>query len=121
MFSIDTKTKKITITRGDYAECEIALKKDGQPFTPSGADTVTFGIKRAAMTVGGKQFVDREPIVTIDIPISTMTLIIRPEHTNKLDFGIYKYDIEYVTDGKPDTFINLADFEIRGEVLDNAD
>lgn len=119
MFQIDGTT--IKLTRADYAEIAVTIYDGTQVYNPSGSDTVTFAMKHATMKAGGKQYADTTPIITKTIPIETMVLTMLPEDTAGLDFDTYKYDMEIVKDGKPDTFINNADFVILPEVLDHVD
>lgn len=107
----------ITMTRGDTAFISVSMTRDGEPYTPVEGDEVRFAVKHPAMTGGGKQYKDAEPVILIDIPIDSMVLTIAPADTEELDFGEYVYDIQITfADGTVDTFIPNADLVITPEV-----
>lgn len=112
---VEVKGTTITITKGDSAILEVQIfEADGSPYTPVEGDTVRFAMK--------KNYSDPEPLLIIPIPISTMILMIEPQHTKNLESGPirgrYKYDVELVrSDGLVDTFIPRADFIVLEEVL----
>lgn len=112
---VDVKGTTITITRGDDAAIEVQIiDSDGSIYEPAEGDSVRFALK--------KNYTDSEPLLVIDIPISTMILRIRSEDTKQLESGPmrgrYKYDIELTrADGWVDTFIPRADFLVLEEVM----
>ena len=115
MYRIDGTS--VWLTRGDTFETTVTIKQaDGTTYTPSGSDEVTFGLKRALFTNGGKEFADTTPLISKTIPIATMTLTLLPTDTEKLSFGKYKYDIQLTHNGEVSTFIENADFIITPEV-----
>lgn len=118
MFTINGTA--ITLTRGDTFKTQITIYDGDTEYTPGENDTLTFGIKRALMTVGGKEYVDISPLIEKAIPIDTMILTLLPGDTSKLPFGHYKYDIELIHSGEVSTIINNGDFIIAPEVLHDA-
>lgn len=108
-YSINTKTNDITLVRGDYFPCNIAMTKDGEPFTPA-TGSLRFAVK--------KKYTDSDEKVLIlkTIPIDTLLLELESADTKELRFGEYVYDIEYTDqNGRPDTFIR-AKFILAEEV-----
>jgi len=100
----------IMLTRGDTARIQVTITSaDGSVYEPTEADHVRFAVK--------KRYTDKEPLLLIDIPTSTMLLEILPEHTSSLSFGTYRYDIQItMADGTIDTFIDRKEFIITEEV-----
>lgn len=100
MYSIDKRTKQITLTRGDsfYAEVGILYKIGKLPYTPVSTDTIRFALK--------KNYDDETPLLTKPIPYDTLILHLAPADTKDLPFGEYVYDVQ-LTDknGEVDTFI----------------
>lgn len=108
-YSIDAKTNNITLVRGDYFPCNIAMTKNDEPFIPTNG-TLRFAVK--------KKYADPDEKVLIikQIPLDTMLLELESSDTKDLRFGEYVYDIEYTdVNGRPDTFIR-AKFFIAEEV-----
>lgn len=108
-YSIDAKTNNITLVRGDYFPCYIAMTKDNEPFLPE-SGSLRFAVK--------KRYTDPDDKVLIvkPIPLDTLLLELESEDTKDLKFGDYVYDIEYQDDeGRPDTFIR-ARFILAEEV-----
>ena len=108
-YSIDAKTNNITLVRGDYFPCYIAMTKEGEPFAPQ-TGSLRFAVK--------KKYTDPDEKVLIvkQIPLDTMLLELESADTKDLRFGEYVYDIEYTdVNGRPDTFIR-AKFFIAEEV-----
>lgn len=111
------KKNTITLTRGDTLRVKIDLFKDDEPYTPVEGDTVRFALKNTDKTPDGTEYIDTEPLILKDIPISTMVLEIEPEDTKDLGFKTYVYDMEITFgDGTVDTFITEAPFNLTGEV-----
>ena len=108
------------MTRGDtlIAEVNITKKEDGEPYTPEEGDSVRFALKHSTLNRTKTEFVDEEPLILRDIPIDTMILELYPEDTKSLGFGKnYVYDIQLTfADGRVDTFITEAPFELTKEV-----
>ena len=109
---------KIYLTRGDTFEVGISIyNSDGSDYVPSDGDAIYFALKSPKMTSGERDFVDKEPLLYIQIPNETLTLTISSDQTNSLSFGYYKYDIALIhANGKVDTFIPLNDFILTPEV-----
>ena len=77
----------IMLTRGDTARIQVTITSaDGSIYTPVQTDQIRFAVK--------KRYTDAEPLILINIPVSTMLLEILPEHTSSLSFGTYRYDIQ---------------------------
>lgn len=99
----------ITLTRGDTLYLTVLMTKNGDNYTPVEGEVVRFAMK--------KKIDDAEPLILKDIPIDSMTLKLEPRDTKSLNYGSYKYDIEYTSvDGDVDTFIGPANFIITEEV-----
>ena len=106
MYSI--KGNAITLTRGDSFYCQIALKKDGEAYTPQEGDVIRFAMK--------KNYWDAEAVIEKIVPNDTMLLALTPADT-AIDIGNYEYDIEITfANGDVDTFINRQLFSIVPEV-----
>ena len=116
MYKISGTT--ISLTRGDTLKVNITLTtKDKNPYIPVAADRIRFALKSAKMNVNKTEFVDKEPLITKDIPYNTMQLKLDPEDTKNLPFGSYKYDLQITfANNEVDTFISNADFIITPEV-----
>lgn len=107
-YSINGTT--ITMTRGDTFVADIVMRdSEGYPVVPSEGDEIRFAMK--------EDYRDPRPLLTKDIPISTMQLVIEPEDTADLNFGTYVYDIQLTrADGTVDTFIAKAKLKLTEEV-----
>lgn len=115
MINIDNN--KITLTRGDTFTAQVKIYLNDNEYTPAENDVVRFYLKRDLKTMDGKKYKDADPLITKEIPISTMILRIDSEDTKPLAFGDYVYDIEITfADGRIDTFINNEKFKIVAEV-----
>ena len=107
-YTINNKTKKITLVRGDSLHLKINIYIDKEPYTPQNGDAVRFAMKQT--------YQNSRVLIHKDIPIETMELHLDPSDTKKLQFGKYVYDIEITFDnGDVDTFIS-GDFELTPEV-----
>ena len=109
----------IKLTRGDtlIVEVHAKVKSSGEDYTPVEGDKIRFALKRNAVRADKKGFMDDEPLIEKDIPISTMILTLNPEDTEDLAFGDYAYDIELThANGRVDTFIADASFVLTREV-----
>lgn len=107
---IVSEDNSIFLTRGDNAEIEITLTKDGQTYDYSN-DDVKFGMKRSAFDtdcVLEKEIVDGKLVLTED-------------DTKDLEFGDYLYDVELRTEVEGEeqvyTPIAAAKFSIGYNVL----
>ena len=100
MYSIDKRTKQITLTRGDsfYTTVGMRYKISKEPYTPVATDEIRFAVK--------KNYDDAEPLITKEIPYDTLILHLAPADTKDLPFGDYVYDIQLTDEnGEVDTFI----------------
>lgn len=100
----------ITLTRGDTFMARIEITdSDGTTYAPVTGDSVRFAMKSKVEDVA--------PLLLVDIPISTMMLVIKPEDTKELAFGKYVYDIELTrVNGDVDTFITVSTLKLTEEV-----
>lgn len=115
--SYSIKGTDITLTRGDTLKATITLTKDGEVYTPVSGDSIRFALKHPKMYQDKSEYIDTEPLILKDIPISSMTLTLDPEDTKPLSFGTYVYDMEITfTDGTVDTFITEGKFRLKPEV-----
>ncbi len=99
MFSINGTN--ITLTRGDSMFLDIALTRDGDPFTPEQGSSVRFAMKH--------KYTDADSTALVKtIPTDTMRLSLDPDDTKELPMRkTYVYDIEYTdANGNVDTFIS---------------
>lgn len=112
MFKITNK--EIYLTRGDNARMHVSAtdKITGDSYVPQDGDTVSFSLK--------KKVKDEEPLIFIEQTDHTETgwyITFMPEHTNKLSFGDYLYDIQLITaNGWVDTIIEPTKFTVAEEV-----
>lgn len=106
MYSVNGNN--IYLTRGDYLCIELDLSRSGNAYVPQSGDSIRFAVKRTIK--------DRVPIFTKDIPIDTLRLELDPSDTKLMNFGTYKYDMEFRDgEGRVDTFL-LGNFIITEEV-----
>ena len=106
------------MTRGDSLSVGIELTyQDGTSYTPEAGDTIRFALKSSAMTVGNKEFRDKEPLIVKSIPTDTLMLELEPNDTKDLPFGNYVYDVELTyASGFVDTFISEGVFILAPDV-----
>lgn len=100
----------ITLTRGDTFTATISITdSDGNPYAPIAGDSVRFAMK--------SKLEDTSPLLMVEVPIDTMTLIINPEDTKNLPFGKYIYDLQLTkSNGDVDTFITVSTLKLTEEV-----
>lgn len=105
MFEVTDKNV-IKLTRGDYACFDIDITDyDGETYTPTENETVTFTVKRNTSTDN------------ILIQKVGTTIQIEGEDTEDLAYGRYYYDVQLThEDGRRDTFITPTEFIITDEV-----
>lgn len=97
-YTINDKTKQITLIRGDTLKMQVNIFIDKQPYTPVTGDVVRFAMKQSMSS--SKVLIHKE------IPIDTLILHLQPSDTKRLAFGDYVYDIEITfANGDVDTFI----------------
>lgn len=107
MFRV-TSDDKIIITRGDSAKIRVSITdNDGNIYTPTADDKVVLTVKK---TTG-----DKEPLITKTLVDGFIKL--KPEDTEKLEYGSYVYDCQ-ITTGSGDvyTFITPHPFVVAEEV-----
>lgn len=104
------RNNMIKLTRGDTFVCDIKMtKQDGYPYDPEEGDVIRFAMKSAVK--------DEEPLILKEIPIDTMQLMLNPEDTKELPFGVYCYDVELTkANGMVDTFITKSVLVLEEEV-----
>lgn len=111
MYDIDDNMN-IFLTRGDYLILDLELfdKDTGDPYTPQQGDSIRFAM---ANDYGAKK---ADCLIFKNIDPETLQLEILPSDTKKLQFGTYKYDVEF-TDAfdHPSTIIE-ATFTVGTEV-----
>ncbi len=100
----------ITLTRGDTLTAQVEiLDAAGEPYVPAEGDAIRFAMK--------SKYEDVRPLLLIDIPTDTLTLVIHPEDTKDLAFGKYVYDVQLTkASGEVDTFITKAKLNLTEEV-----
>jgi len=114
---IEVTGTTIKMTRGDTLWVQVGIEQDGEPYIPKDGDVVRFYLKHEPLNGKRTAYKDPEPLITKNVPITTMVLSLEPEDTKPLDFGNYKYDLEItLSDGRVDTFINNADLTLLPEV-----
>lgn len=107
-YSINYKTNKITLTRGDTFRVQFEIMANDEVYTPSAEDSVRFSMK--------KTYASNVVLIHKDIDTETMVLTLSPEDTKELAFGNYVYDVEITfANGDVYTFIS-GWFELTPEV-----
>lgn len=107
---ISVKNNRITMTRGDTCRIKITLNDDnGDEYIPQEGDVIRFAAK--------KEYTDSVPVVSIEVPIDTMVLEIKPTDTKHLPFGNYVYDLQITfADGTVNTFVCKGQLKLDEEV-----
>ena len=107
-YSINNKTKKISLIRGDTLRMQIEILIDDEPYSPVFGDRVRFAMKQS--------YSSSKVLIHKNIPIDTLVLHLSPNDTKKLPFGSYVYDIEITfANGDVDTFIR-GELKLEEEV-----
>lgn len=108
---------QIKMTRGDTLIVSVGIKVNGEAYTPQAGDVVRFAMKHPDMTRGDKQYTDKNPLLTKEIPINTMVLRLESEDTKNFDFGEYVYDLQITfADGRVSTFVQAQKLTLEPEV-----
>lgn len=108
-YSINDKTKKISLVRGDTLKLKVNIYLDDELYIPQQGDTVRFAMKQ---TYTGNRLLIIKPI-----PIDTLVLQLDPQDTKTFSFGRYVYDIEITfANGDVDTFIS-GELELTPEIV----
>lgn len=107
-FVID-KNKKIFLTRGDSAIFSVTLYMDDEIYDMQTGDRIDFGVK--------EDVDDTECVVHKTSSTNPAVFEILPADTSGLEFGTYKYDVQFVAaNGFTQTFIGPNSFKIMKEV-----
>lgn len=107
-YSINNKTKKISLVRGDTLRLQVEILINDEVYTPQSGDKVRFAMKQS--------YTSSRVLINKDIPIDSLILHLEPEDTKKCSFGNYVYDIEITfANGDVDTFIS-GQLELSPEV-----
>lgn len=107
-FVIDDN-KNIVLTRGDSALFSVTLKMDGQVYEMQEGDRIDFGVK--------SDYEDLECCIYKTSSENPAVFELTPEDTGVLDFGNYKYDVQFVAaNGFTYTFIAKRRFKVDKEV-----
>lgn len=97
-YTINDKTKQITLIRGDTLKMQVSIFINKQPYIPASGDVIRFAMKQSMSS--SKVLIHKE------IPNDTLMLHLLPSDTKRLAFGNYVYDIEITFEnGDVDTFI----------------
>lgn len=105
----------IFLTKGDSAYITFILKRpDDSIYELVEDDQVIFRLKVEKEII--------EIVCTTDVNNNTVALAIRPEHTENLKTGRFKYEVELITkEGDHSTFIADAPFTIGREIENRAE
>lgn len=107
-YSINNKTKRIALVRGDTLRTQIEILVDDEPYTPANGDEVRFALKQ--------NYSSSKVLIHKNIPTDSLILHLEPSDTKKLPFGNYVYDIQITfANGDVDTFIR-GEFKLEEEV-----
>lgn len=107
-YSINNKTKRIALVRGDTLRAQVEILVNDEVYTPVSGDKIRFSMKR--------NYSSSRILIHKKIPNDTLILYLEPKDTKKLAFGNYVYDIEITfANGDVDTFIR-GEFKIEPEV-----
>lgn len=111
MFSIDEKTKDITVTRGNSFELCVTpyIGSSSTPYIPENGDRIYFTVKGST----GRIYIQKEVRGNRCAEDGTVTFSVYPQDTVKMKPFTYQYDVLLV---KPDenayTFIGLSKFTV---------
>ena len=109
-FAINPATKQMTITRGDSGALLFTLKMDGAPYEMQEGDKIQFGVKQ--------YYEDAECLIEKEYTENPFALCLVPGDTKDLEFGSYKYDMQFVAaNGFTRTFLEKKTFRITEEVV----
>ena len=108
LYILDDNT--IKITRGDTAKLTISIRNDlnSSNYVIGEHDTLTLTVKKSV----------KDPTFCFQKSVQGSNVInIKPTDTNTLDFGKYKYDVQFTTESdEVYTIIEPSVFEILQEV-----
>lgn len=107
-YTINNRTKKITLVKGDTLKVQIEIIVDNEVYTPDANDVIRFAMKRS--------YDDSNVLVEKVVPNDTLILKLDSSDTKRLTSDKYVYDIEITfTNGDVDTFIR-GEIELLPEV-----
>lgn len=107
-YSINNKTKRIALVRGDTLRMQIEILIDDEPYTPANGDKVRFALKQ--------NYSSSRTLIYKRISNDDLILYLEPKDTKRLAFGKYVYDVEITfANGDVDTFIR-GEFILEPEV-----
>lgn len=102
----------IELVRGDTLVLTLNLAQNDETFTPEEGDQIIFTVRKNYKGLTNDAILLQK---TVDL-YDSIVLEIEPEDTNSLDYGSYKYDMEFDSwDGKVDTVMQGA-FKLAKEV-----
>lgn len=109
-FEMDEVTKNIRITRGDTGRKLCTLKMDKVPYEMQEGDEIHFGVKA--------DYEDDECLIAKTYTQNPFILSIEPPDTKPLEFGTYRFDLEFVAaNGFTRTFAEKKKFKVTEEVF----
>ena len=107
-YTVNNKTKKITLVKGDTLKMQIEILVDGEVYTPTENDVIKFAMKQS--------YASPSIMVQKIIPNNTLILKLDSIDTKNLISDKYVYDIEITFEnGYVDTFIR-GEIELLPEV-----
>lgn len=107
-YTINNRTKKITLVRGDTLRMQIEIIVDDEVYTPTANDVIRFAMKQT--------YTNPNVLVEKVIPNDSLILKLEPSDTKRLTSDKYVYDIEITfANGDVDTFIR-GEIELLPEV-----
>lgn len=109
---VDEKTANIELVRGDSFIVDLGFSKEDAEYTPEAGDLFIFTMRKNFKGLANDEIIIQKIISLAD----TTELELEPEDTETLDYGSYKYDMEYDhADGRVDTPMSGV-FKITKEV-----
>lgn len=109
---VNDKTINIELVRGDTFIVDLSFKKNDTEYEPEEGDTATFTVRK-----NYKGLNNDEVLIFKVLDLSQTTeLELEPIDTEEMDYGSYKYDIEFnYADGRRDTPLR-GSFKLTREV-----
>ena len=109
---VDEKTANIELVRGDSFIVDLGFSKEEEEFTPESGDKFIFTMRKNYKGLANDDILIQKEIALDE----TTELELEPSDTEKLDYGSYKYDMQYDhADGRVDTPMSGV-FKITKEV-----
>ncbi len=105
----DFKKANIELVRGDSMIVDLGLNRildddTKEPYVPNEGDCILFTLRKNYKSLDNDEIVLQKMVDIFTKP----TLEIEPSDTNSLDYGTYKYDIEF------DSFDGIVDTVLQG-------